>query len=79
MRHFKGSRAIGFWTHSAIGLERNQQAEEEDERFTTTIRLLKHRLNGEAVGRTFHVKYQASTGLLLESDDIGAFDDETGF
>lgn len=79
MRHFKGSRAIGFWTHSAIGLERNQQAEEEDERFTTTIRLLKHRLNGEAVGRTFHVKYQASTGLLLESDDIGAFDEATGF
>jgi len=79
MRHFKGSRAIGFWTHSAIGLERNQQAEDEDERFTTTFRLLKHRLNGEAVGRTFQVKYQPTTGLLNEIGDGDMFDEEAGF
>jgi twinkle protein len=26
IRHFKGSRAIGFWSHYMIGLERDQQA-----------------------------------------------------
>lgn len=80
VRHFKGSRAIGFWSHVMIGLERDQQAEDEDERLTTTVRLLKSRINGETVGRFFHVKYQPSTGLLLETDDpTGDFDDSTGF
>jgi twinkle protein len=79
IRHFKGSRSIGFWSHNMIGLERNQQAEDEDERFTTTVRILKWRENGEVVGQTIPIKYQPSTGLLLESDGIGAFDDETGF
>ncbi len=37
IRHFKGSRAIGFWCHYMFGLERNQQAENEDERQTTTL------------------------------------------
>ena len=31
IRHFKGSRAIGFWSHFMYGLERNTLAEEEDE------------------------------------------------
>jgi twinkle protein len=32
IRHFRGSRSIGFWSHFMFGLERNQQAEDEIER-----------------------------------------------
>ena len=40
IRHFKGSRSIGFWSHRMYGLERNQQADDEAERTTTTLRTL---------------------------------------
>jgi twinkle protein len=29
IRHFKGSRAIGFWCHFMFGLERNQQDQDD--------------------------------------------------
>ncbi|KKL71542.1 hypothetical protein LCGC14_2093850, partial [marine sediment metagenome] len=32
IKHFKGSRAIGFWSYFMFGLERNQQAEDVNER-----------------------------------------------
>lgn len=80
IRHFKGSRAIGFWSHNMLGLERDQQAEDLDERFTTTIRILKSRENGEAVGNVVNVKYDPTSGILEEQHSTGdVFDDETGF
>lgn len=67
MRHFKGSRAVGFWTNYAFGLERNQQAETEHERCTTTLRCLKDRYTGNALGKTLRLHYNTLTGSLEES------------
>jgi twinkle protein len=69
IRHFKGSRAIGFWSHFMIGLERDQQADEEAERNTTTVRVLKDRYTGNGVGFTFKLKYDKDLGRMVEGPD----------
>ncbi len=66
IRNFKGSRAIGFWMHFMFGLERDQQAEEESARQTTTFRILKDRYTGQGTGITFPLKYNHDTGRLFE-------------
>lgn len=73
IRHFKGSRAIGFWCHFMFGLERDQQAEDEEERTTTTLRVLKDRVTGRATGKTFPLGFDEGTGTLFEKDpaDLG--------
>jgi len=81
LRHFKGSRAIGFWTHFAFGLERDTQAEDEIERNTTTFRVLKDRYTGQSNGKTIHYLYTHETGRLnpVSEPDVDAcpFVDET--
>jgi twinkle protein len=67
IRHFKGSRAIGFWAHDLFGLERNQQAEDGDERNFTTYRVLKCRHFGGATGKTFSIIFDDKTGRLGEA------------
>lgn len=69
MRHFKGARAIGFWSHAAFGIERNQQAEYPAERHITTIRCVKNRLFGHLNGECFYLKYDPTTGRLQEVAD----------
>ena len=66
IRHFKGSRAIGFWSFFMFGLERNQQADDETERQTTTFRILKDRYTGQATGKTIQLHYDKITGRLSE-------------
>jgi len=66
---FKGSGAIVFWSNFLIGLERNQQATDEDERNTTTLRVLKDRNTGLATGTTFKLKYDHETGRWGELDE----------
>lgn len=66
IRHFKGSRAIGYWCHFMFGIERNQQAEDEDERQTTRFRVLKDRVTGQSTGRVFELGYDAFTGRLVD-------------
>lgn len=80
IRHFKGSRAIGFWSHFMFGLERNQQAEDEQERQTTTFRVLKDRFTGQATGKTIPLGYAVETGLLFEKDAVpdDMYGDESG-
>jgi twinkle protein len=85
MRHFKGSRAIGFWATAAFGIERNQQAEDPEERHITTVRCVKNRLFGHLNGECFTLKYSPTTGCLTEVLDGGSpvgsamgFGDETG-
>jgi twinkle protein len=68
MRHFKGARAIGFWTHFAFGMERNQQSEDEEERSTTTLRCLKDRYTGQATGHCLYLGYDRDTGRLFPKD-----------
>lgn len=71
IRHFKGSRAIGFWSHFMFGLERNQQAEDPAEQKDTMFRVLKDRYTGDATGKVFHLTYNSETGMLAETDAIG--------
>lgn len=68
IRHFKGSRSIGFWCHFMFGLERNQQDEDEALRQTTTLRVLKDRYTGQATGKCLYFGYQAEQGRLIELD-----------
>lgn len=79
IKHFKGSRAIGFWSYFMFGLERNQQAENIEERQTTTFRILKDRYTGQATGEVIMLGYDVQKGLLVEkaaSDPYG-FGNET--
>lgn len=64
IRHFKGSRAIGFWSHFMFGLERNQQEENEDNRGLTTFRILKDRYTGQGTGKVIYLRYAQDTGML---------------
>lgn len=78
IRHFKGSRAIGFWSYFMIGLERDQQADDEDARNTTVVRVLKDRYTGQATGYTFPLTYIHSTGrLVLKESAASVFNDES--
>jgi twinkle protein len=63
---FKGSGSIGFWSNFMIGLERNQQAEDETERNTTIMRVLKDRESGLSTGSIFTLRYNHETGRWLE-------------
>ncbi len=67
IRHFKGSRSIGFWSYLMIGLERDQQAEGMAHRTTTTLRILKDRFTGQSTGACLWLGYDADTGLLFET------------
>jgi twinkle protein len=66
IRHFKGSRAIGFWAHGMIALERDQQNDDPAQQNVTTLRVLKDRYTGQATGKTFQLKYDHVTGRLFE-------------
>lgn len=86
IRHFKGSRSIGFWAYFLFGLERNQQAEDEEERQTTTLRVLKDRYTGQATGHTLALGYDSVTGLLgvketdgETSESFDVSDEDVGF
>ena len=74
IRHFKGSRAIGYWSFFMFGLERDQHAEDPDEAQTTYFRILKDRYTGQSTGQVIPLRYQLSTGLLIEAQDMDPFD-----
>lgn len=80
LRHFRGSNAIGMWTHFIFGLERDQQAEDSAEGFSV-FRVLKDRNTGQATGTTIRLQYDRETGLLSEAppgeDDKPQFQDHT--
>lgn len=79
IRHFKGSRSIGFWSYFMFGMERDQQADDENERQTTTFRVLKDRYTGRATGKVVTLRYNQNTGMLYEAPADGPdFEDETG-
>lgn len=68
IRHFKGARAIGFWSHGMFALERNQQAEDMRTRSTTTLRWLKDRYTGQATGFLMYLGYDSDTGRMYPTD-----------
>lgn len=65
IRHFKGSRSIGFWSYFMFGLERDQQDEDEAMRHVTTFRVLKDRYTGQATGHTFDMGYDSKSGRII--------------
>lgn len=65
-----GAKAIAQWATFIFGLERDQQAEDLEERHTTTLRCLKDRYTGQATGCTVKLKYCQDTATLYEKDDI---------
>jgi len=67
-KHYKGSRAIQFWSHFLFGLERDTQAEDIEIRGTTTLRCLKDRNTGRALGKTWGYGYDDEKGLLVHKD-----------
>jgi twinkle protein len=79
-----GAAALKQWSSFVIGLERNQQAEDETVRHTTTLRILKDRYTGLAAGNKIAVRYNKETGRLkevvYEEDDFDEFElqDESG-
>lgn len=64
IRHFKGSRAIGFWSHFMFGMERDQQHEDPEVRKRTTFRCLKDRFTGRSTGSILTLSYDRETGQL---------------
>jgi twinkle protein len=72
-----GAAALKQWASYVFGLERNQQAKDEEERHTTTLRCLKDRYTGLAAGQTVAIKYDKNTGRLQETDCVE--DDEFNF
>lgn len=71
IRHFKGSRAIGFWSYLMIGLERDQQSEDPNERHQTILRVLKDRYTGQATGHIMILGYDANTGRIIAPSATG--------
>jgi twinkle protein len=72
-----GAAALKQWASYVFGLERNQQAPDEEIRHTTTLRCLKDRYTGLAAGCTLAIKYNKDTGKLYETDEVlDEFDEE---
>ena len=76
LREFRGSRAIGMWTHYAIGIERNQVAETPAERCRTRFKFLKDRFAGTAAGEVVLMDYDGKTGQLIEAGTENPFGEE---
>lgn len=79
IKHFRGSRAIGFWSSFMIGLERNQQSTNERVRTTTTVRIVKDRYTGRATGQRFWLGYDPITGMTFPSTDPDESAEKLGF
>jgi twinkle protein len=67
IRHFKGSRSIGFWSYFMFGLERNQQDDDPIKRQTTRLRVLKDRYTGQATGNCIYLGYNHETTQLYQT------------
>ena len=70
LSELRGSAAIAQLSDMVFGLERNQQADEEEERNTTTIRVIKNRFCG-LTGKACQLMYNKDTGRLKEIKQDG--------
>jgi len=64
LRHFRGSRAVGYWSWIVIGLERNSQAKDDVTRLATCARVLKCRPRGSSTGKTTWMSYTPESATL---------------
>jgi len=68
LSQLRGSASIGQLSDIVIGLERNGQHEDERERHTTTVRVIKNRFSG-LTGPACRVFYDRDTGRLTEVEE----------
>ena len=68
LSHLRGSASIAHLSDSVIALERNQQADDEVEANTTTIRILKNRYTGDT-GISCYLHYDKETGRMTQIDN----------
>ena len=67
LSELRGSASIAQLSDMVIGLERNQQAEDEISRNVTTVRVLKNRFSG-LTGPATTLQYNQITGRMTEQD-----------
>jgi twinkle protein len=65
---FRGSQSIAQLSNIAIALERNNQADDETERNTTTVRVLKNRFSG-TTGVACRIRWIEHANTLIEVDE----------
>jgi twinkle protein len=68
LSHLRGSASIAHLSDSVVALERNQQAEDDIEANTTTLRILKNRYTGDT-GVACHLHYDKNTGRMTQVDN----------
>lgn len=68
LAQLRGSGSIAQLSDMVIGLERNGQAEDDDERNTTKVRVLKNRFSGQT-GPACSLLYSLETGRMTEVDE----------
>ena len=68
LSHLRGSASIAHLSDSVIGLERNQQADDETVSNTTVVRILKNRYTGDT-GVASYLFYDKSTGRMSQIDN----------
>ena len=68
LSHLRGSASIAHLSDSVIALERNQQADDEMEANTTTVRILKNRYTGDT-GVACYLHYDKNTGRMTQVDN----------
>ena len=78
LSHLRGSAAIAQLSDLVVGLERNQQAEDDNDRNRTQIRVLKNRFNGKT-GPCSKLLYVPDTGRLMEEQEETPEDFEAEF
>ena len=75
LSHLRGSAAIAQLSDIVLGLERNQQHEDNQQRNTTTVRVLKNRFSG-LTGPACYLYYDSLTGRMQQiSNPHGVGDD----
>jgi twinkle protein len=73
LAHLRGTQAIAQLSDAVIACERNQQADDNEERNTTILRVLKNRYAG-ITGPACELLFDHETGRLKEIDeDVAAF------
>jgi twinkle protein len=70
LNQLRGSQSLSQFPQTVIGIERNQQAEEEDDRNTAIVRILKNRIGGWT-GVAGELTYDYATGRLTEPNTLG--------
>jgi twinkle protein len=63
LNSIRSSAGLAQWSSQIIGLSRNSQSEDVEERHVTKCRVLKDRFAGQ-VGETFYLKYTIDTGRI---------------